>query len=102
MNLIRKLFNLWQPFPKYKPDKRGWYICSIRYGKDPRQAYVMDLFWDNNTEQWRDNRRIDVYQCYDVYGYNDKTHNKDRKMYMDNLCYRKDVIAFKRTPKIYK
>ena len=90
------MFNRWKPYPKYKPLKRGWYICSIRYGEEPGQAYVMDLFWDEKEEKWKDNRRLDVYNTYEVYGYNDETHLIDKRMYKDNLCYRNDVIAFKK------
>ena len=101
------MFNRWKPFPKYKPKEKGWYICSIRYGEDPEQAYVMDLWWDDKREVWQDNRRLDVYQTYEVYGYG--FGNTDilglpikKRMYHDNLCERDDVIAFKKPPKIYK
>lgn len=96
------MFNRWKPYPKYKPLKLGWYICSIRYGEEPGQAYVMDLFWDEKEEKWKDNRRLDVYNTYEVYGYNDETHLMDKRMYKDNLCYRNDVIAFKKIPRIYR
>ena len=96
------MFNRWKPYPKYKPSKRDWYICSIRYGEEPGQAYVMDLFWDEKEEKWKDNRRLDVYNTYEVYGYNDETHLIDKRMYKDNLCYRNDVIAFKKIPRIYR
>lgn len=98
------MFNRWKPYPKYKPEKRDWYICSIRYGKDPDQAYVMDLFWDDRREVWKDNRRINVFQEYDVYGYgmDIRGNNVKKQLYYDNLCERDDVIAFKKMPKIYK
>ena len=50
------MFNRWKVYPKHIPKKRGWYICSIRYGEEPGQAYVMDLFWDEKTLRWKDNR----------------------------------------------
>ena len=37
------MFNLWRSYPKHKPKEKGWYICSIRYGEEPGEAYVMDL-----------------------------------------------------------
>ena len=92
----------WKAYPKHIPKKRGWYICSIRYGEEPGQAYVMDLFWDENTLRWKDNRRLDVYNTYEVYGYNDETHLNDKRIYKDNVCFRDDVVAFKKLPKIYK
>lgn len=98
------MFNRWKPFPKHKPKQRGWYICSIRYGEEPGQAYVMDLFWDEKREVWKDNRRLNVFQTYEVYGWGmDITDNFAKKqIWHDNLCERNDVIAFKRCPKIYK
>lgn len=96
------MFNRWKPYPKYKPKEKGWYVCSIRYGEEKEQAYVMDLFWDDEKELWKDNRRINVFKEYDVFGYNDETGMQDKKMYSDNHCIRNDVIAFKRLPKIYR
>ena len=29
------MFNRWKAYPKHIPKKRGWYICSIRYGEEP-------------------------------------------------------------------
>lgn len=97
------MFNMWKPFPQYIPKKRGWYICSIRYGEEPSQAYVMDLFWDDGV--WKDNRRLNVFQQYEVLGYDidDITGQPCKKqIFTDNLCFRADVIAFKKCPKIYK
>lgn len=100
------MFNFWKPYPKNKPNKRGWYQCSILYKYDEENygAYVMDLFWDEKSEKWKDNRRINVFQMYDVYGWGkDLIDNpiKDR-IYYDNLCERTDVVAFKKLPNIYK
>lgn len=100
------MLNMWKPFPKHKPKKSGWYICSIRYGEEKGQAYVMDLWWDTEKEIWKDNRRLDVYSTYEVYGYGwcdpDTGVAPKVRMYSDNLCIRNDVIAFKHPPKIYK
>lgn len=94
--MLKKLFNRWRPYPKYKPDSDGWYICSIKYGDRDSQEYVMDLWYDVVNDKWKDNRRQDVYNCYTV------TNYEGNKMYSDNLCIRKDVIAFKNIPKTYK
>lgn len=96
------MFNRWKPYPKNKPKKRGWYICSIQYGEEKEQNYVMDLFWDDEKKLWKDNRRLDVYNMYYVFGYNDETGRQDKKMYRDNLCIRNDVIAFKKLPNVYR
>lgn len=98
------MFNNWKPYPKCKPKENGWYCCSIRYGKDSDEAYVMDLWWDAKNKLWKDNRRLNVFHTYDVYGYGDSANDKTEKikLYKDNLCVRNDVIAFKKLPKIYK
>lgn len=98
------MFSRWKPYPKNEPKEKGWYICSIRYGEEPEQAYVMDLWWDSTTRVWKDNRRLNVFQEYEVYGYGKNIIDKPVKqiLYNDNLCYRGDVIAFKKLPKIYK
>lgn len=102
MKLLDKLSNPWKPYPDNKPEKDGWYICSIRYGEEPGQAYVMDLYYDTRLNRWKDNRRLDVFNSYSVCCYNNETKRQDKNIINDNLCYRKDVIAFKRLPKIYK
>lgn len=98
------MFNRWKPYPKYKPEKRGWYCCSIRYGEEEGQAYVMDLFWDDVREVWKDNRRLNVYQTYEVYGWGQDIIGNPIKerIWYDNLCERNNVIAFKKLPKIYR
>ena len=98
------MFNRWKPYPKYKPKKRGWYICSIRYGEDKRQAYVMDLFWDEVRGVWKDNRRLNVFSTYEVYGWGESIIGTPAKtrLYHDRLCERNNVIAFKKQPKIYR
>lgn len=98
------MFNRWKPFPKYEPKDKGWYICSIRYGEEPSQAYVMELWWDDIRQVWKDNRRLNVFQEYEVYGYGSDIIGGiiKKQLYHDNLCERNDVIAFKKVPKIYR
>lgn len=96
------MFNRWKPYPKNKPKEKGWYQCSIRYGEDKNQAYVMDLYYYPESDKWKDNRRQDVFNTYAVYGYNDKTHMQDKLLLTERVCCREDVIAFKRLPKIYR
>lgn len=98
--LINKIFNPWLSYPDNKPTKRGWYICYIKYGEEDAQEYIMDLYWDEKNKKWKDNRRLDVFSLYDVYGYGEKQCR--HKIYKDNLCIRDDVIGFKRLPRKYK
>lgn len=86
----------WIPFPENTPISRGWYICTIRYGTKYNQTYVMDLFWDDKVNEWHDNRRIDVFKTYSVYNV------KNERLHDDYYCKRKDVIAFKPIPDVYR
>lgn len=86
----------WIPFPENTPISRGWYICTIRYGTNYNQTYVMDLFWDDKVNEWHDNRRIDVFRTYSVYNV------KNERLHGDHYCNRKDVIAFKPIPDVYR
>lgn len=101
----------WREYPKNKPKKSGWYICSIyieqdalsHEGKDVT-SYVMDLWYDFESDKWKDNRRKNVYDVYEVYGRcpgPNETVALERK-FSDRLCIRDDVVAFKNLPKPYK
>ena len=85
---------MWKRFDRKKPKKNGWYTCTVEVPN--QQRYVMDLFWYNQTQQFRDNRRQDVYDVYEVYNYDGK------KMHADKLCNRtNNVIAWKKRPRVY-
>lgn len=62
----------------------------------PAERYVMDLYWYNETQRFKDNRRQNVYSTYEVLNY------KNEKMHTDHLCDRtENVIAWKNIPKTY-
>lgn len=92
----------WKRFDKVKPKKSGWYLCTIDTGS---QRYTMDLYWDAKHERFKDNRRLNVFQLYEVYGYGYASDNPDpylERMYKDNLCDRTDeVVAWRNCPKAY-
>jgi hypothetical protein len=91
---------MWHKFPKTKPKKNGWYQCTVEVSN--QQRYVMDLFWYGDRQQFRDNRRQDVFDSYDVYGYNNETKLNDKKLYTINLCNRTDeVVAWRQQYKPY-
>lgn len=94
------MFNRWKPYPKYKPSTKGWYQCSIRYGTDQGQAYVMDLYYYPDIDQWRDNRVQHIVDSYEVFGYGKR--NERHQIQTCLLSNRNDVIAFKKLPRIYK
>ena len=47
-----------------QPAKTGWYLTTVNNNDLPM---VMELYWDGRD--WKDNRRIDVFKCYEVMGF---------------------------------
>ena len=45
----------WKLFKNKKPTKNGWYQCTVEVPN--QQRYVMDLYWDNKSQKFKDNRR---------------------------------------------
>ena len=90
----------WKLFEKKKPKKEGWYLCTIEV--PGMQRYVMDLHWYPGQKAFIDNRRLNTFYMYDVYGYNPDTGLRDKKIQQDMLCDRTDeVVAWRKLPKTY-
>lgn len=90
----------WKKFPKKKPKKDGWYICTVEV--PGQQRYVMDLYWYSESQSFKDNRRRHVFDIYKVLGYDDETNDHTNHIFTDNLCDRTiNVKAWKNTPKAY-
>lgn len=97
---MKHLFNNWREFPKEKPKKDGWYQCTVEVPN--QQRYVMDLYWYGEVQRFKDNRRQQIFSEYDVYGYNDVTHEYDKPLNTNSLCDRTDnVVAWKQMPNPY-
>ena len=99
---MKHLFNTWRPFPKEKPEKDGWYQCTLDDRIPGLPRYVMDLYWCGEVQRFKDNRIQDIFNRYDVYGYNKETHEYDKPMCTNHLCDRTDnVVAWKLMQKPY-
>ena len=84
----------WNRFDKKKPKKDGWYICTVEVKN--QQRYVMDLYWYSDRQQFRDNRRQNVFDVYNVFNFENK------ELHSENLCNRTDgVIAWRKQPRTY-
>lgn len=98
----------WNEFPKKKPQKDGWYQCTVKFLVDEKknqyQSYVMDLYYYVEDDKWRDNRRQEVFNIYEVYGYCEGPNGTTalERVYTGNCCIRDDVIAWKLLPKPYE
>lgn len=89
----------WIKFSDAIPKKPGWYQCTICFPflDDEYTTYVMDLFWNNISQRFVDNRVQHVFDTYDVYGYS--KNNGTDKMYTCSLCDRTDeVVAWRKLP----
>ena len=97
----------WRRFDKCKPEKNGWYQCTICFkfdraksGEPIYDTYVMDLYWYGDTQRFIDNRAKHGFMTYDVYGYTNGS--KKRKLHYSPLIDRTDdVVAWKELPKPY-
>lgn len=97
-----QLFNFWRPYPLLKPKENGWYQCSIRYGDELDQEYVMDLYFYAGENVWKDNRVRRVFEAYKVYKHGRETMEHNR-VYEDRLCDRTEqVVAWKKRPRVYR
>lgn len=93
----------WHKYPNEKPEISGWVQCTVvfDYRDDNIQSYVMDLWYNSETDKFIDNRRKNVYDLYDVMGY--QHGNEKAKIYYDNLCDRTaDVVAWQPLAPVFK
>lgn len=80
--------NEWIPISERLPEENGWYQCTVILNDLPR---TMELFYKNG--KWLDNRRIDMFDTCDIYGYgNTKVKHK--------LSYRELISEFDWTEKV--
>lgn len=88
----------WKSFPKHKPKKDDWYLCSITFGDGKnKQSYVMDLYWYSDRQKFIDNRRQHIFDTYTVLSCDGK------KMYTEkSLCNRTaEVTGWRKVPRYY-
>lgn len=81
----------WIPVSERLPEENGWYQCTVI---SDNLSMTMDLYYKSG--KWLDNRRIDMYNVYDVYGYG-KTTEKHKLSYQEfpEFDWTKNVVAWK-------
>ena len=96
----------WRKFNKFRvptwPGKDGWYQCTVEV--DGQQRYVMDLYWYKKARKWKDNRRQDVFNSYEVLvdKYDPEIGDYSERLYTEDIVDRTDdVIAWRKLPKVY-
>lgn len=90
--------NRWFPISEKLPKENGWYQCTVVSNDLPR---TMELFYKNG--KWVDNRRIDMFNLYDIYGYGN-TGEKHNLSYQEiqGLEWTENVIAWKLLSEPYR
>lgn len=88
----------WKSFPKHKPKKDDWYLCSITFGDGKnKQSYVMDLYWYSDRQKFIDNRRQLIFDMYQVRSFDGEILRTD-----ESLCDRTaEVTGWRKLPKHY-
>lgn len=97
---LKKLKELirWVPISERTPEENGWYECTVVSNDLPR---TMELFYKNG--KWLDNRRIDMFNLYDIYGYGN-TNEKHKLSYQEisEFEWTENVIAWQPLSNPYK
>ena len=89
----------WIPVSDRLPYCNGWYQCSAKVSET--QILVLDLYFEDG--KWLDNRRINMFDLYDIYGYG-KTCNKHLMTFdeFDVFDWTDNVLAWMALPEPYK
>ena len=85
----------WIPCNENPPTNNGWYQCTVIVNDLP---LTTELFYKNG--KWLDNRRINMFNTYDIYGYGN-TAEKHKLSYQELISefdWTKNVIAWMPSP----
>ena len=90
----------WIPVNDELPEKNGWYSCTVDLS-DSHYA-TMDLYFKDG--KWLDNRRIDMFHCYEVYGFGKSTekHKLDYSELLKDFDWTERVISWMPLMKPYE
>ncbi len=85
----------WNPCSEDLPTDNGWYQCTVIINDLPR---TMELFYKNG--KWLDNRRINMFDTYDIYGYGNTTekHKLSYQELISEFDWTKNVVAWMPLP----
>lgn len=89
----------WIPVSESLPKENGLYQCTVILNDLPR---TMELFYKNG--KWLDNRRINMFDTYDIYGYGN-TKEKHKISYQELISefeWNQVIIAWQPLPRPYE
>ena len=92
----------WIPVSERSPKENGWYQCTVISNDLPQYLGTMDLFYKNG--KWFDNRRVDMYNTYDIFGYGGtkEKHKLSYRELVSEFEWTENVIAWKQLSRPYK
>jgi hypothetical protein len=83
---------MWMEFKHIKPEKKGWYLCTVEVKN--HQRYTMNLYWYPRKKIFRDNIVQKICEVYTVV-------SRGKRIYDIGQDRTKDVIAWREIPKPY-
>lgn len=91
------IFNRWRRYPKRKPRKDGWYLCTVQheFGRG-----MLVLYYDGR-DRWENRSRQNVFDGYQVYKVC-RVPNAETRVWTDGLCEPGNVVAWKKLPKGFR
>lgn len=86
---------IWIPCSKRLPEDNGRYHCTADLDG---QLLTLDLYYKN--DKWLDNRRINMFDCYDIYGYGNITekHRLSYEELISEFDWTANVVAWMSLP----
>lgn len=89
----------WIPISEELPTDNGWYQCTVALDD---LSITMDLYYKNG--KWLDNRRINMFDTYDIYGYGHTTekHKLSYQELISEFDWTVNVTAWKPLSQPYK
>lgn len=89
----------WTSVSEGLPKDNGWYHCTVI---SDNLILTMDLFYKDG--KWLDNRRINMFNTYDIYGYGNSTekHKLSYQELISEFDWTENVVAWASLLKPYK
>lgn len=89
----------WIPVSERLPEYNGWYQCTANLDD---LLLTVDLYYKNG--KWLDNRRINMFDTYEIYGYGNSTekHKLSYEELISEFDWTANVIAWMPLPEPYE
>jgi hypothetical protein len=82
-------YERWVPVSEDLPRNNDWYHCTVVVNDLP---WTAEFYYKNG--KWLDNRRIDMFHTFDIYGYDPDTKEKTHKLSYQELASEFDWTGY--------